>query len=249
MIFNGFLCHKLDGPFDMAPHAHPAYELNYIEEGTATYIIGDRTVKLKKGMTMMLDARFPHKLTLIGKASKVIGIDVTLSLLGELGIEPHVSKSGLYSVIKSKAVGEVMKALRDSYNTYDYSKLTEYGLKFLFEMVEEVNRSKYSYEASRFIVDNYAADIKINDVADHLHISRSHLQRVFLQETGVTVGDHITAIRIKNAALLLADTDLPVMDVCYRVGIMSRKSFTAAFRKHFGMTPAEYRNSLKEKAE
>ena len=58
---------------------------------------------------------------------------------------------------------------------------------------------------------------------------------------GITPNDFIRSIRLKRAAVLLADTDLPIVEVSERVGFSTPRYFSASFKKMFGVTPTEYR--------
>ncbi|MDQ0971538.1 AraC-like DNA-binding protein [Neobacillus niacini] len=46
--------------------------------------------------------------------------------------------------------------------------------------------------------------------------------------------------------MLLADTDIPVIEISFYVGINSRQYFSNLFKKHTNMTPIEYRKSVSQ---
>ena len=60
---------------------------------------------------------------------------------------------------------------------------------------------------------------------------------------GVT--EYITARRIEQAKHLLAATDLPVGEICERVGITNTTYFCRLFKKETGMTTSEYIRTIK----
>lgn len=72
-----------------------------------------------------------------------------------------------------------------------------------------------------------------------LHTSEKTLQRAFEAQTGMTWSEWRTQARLSQALPLLAD-ELPVSAVAARIGYASTNGFTAAFRRHFGTTPASY---------
>ena len=47
--------------------------------------------------------------------------------------------------------------------------------------------------------------------------------------------------RLERAAALLRNTDYPIADICYQVGLTSVGSFTTSFTRMFGKSPAAYR--------
>lgn len=79
------------------------------------------------------------------------------------------------------------------------------------------------------------------ELPKRIGISMSHLQRLFRQHTGHTLKWHIQQRRITQAAMLLRDTAMSVIDVGLTVGFASPSSFCAAFRGVTGLSPTAYR--------
>jgi AraC-like DNA-binding protein len=61
--------------------------------------------------------------------------------------------------------------------------------------------------------------------------------QVFLQ----TIHDYLTHVRMENASVLLATSDLSIKAVAISVGYKRDSSFSPAFKKYFGVSPSEYR--------
>lgn len=95
-----------------------------------------------------------------------------------------------------------------------------------------------------FIEENYAKHITINDIARELYFNSTYLSFIFKQETGKTINDYITQIRIEKAKQLLRDPKIKVDDVCYRVGYQEPSYFSKLFKKHTGLSPRQYRETL-----
>ena len=72
-------------------------------------------------------------------------------------------------------------------------------------------------------------------------MSRAAFQRQFLDIVGMTVADFDVRLRIHRAALLLAETDLPVNTIAAAIGYSSRSHFSRAFRKVMGADPTRFR--------
>ena len=58
----------------------------------------------------------------------------------------------------------------------------------------------------------------------------------------------MTKLRISRACDLLANSGLPVTDVCYEVGYSNISNFNRNFRRQRGSTPTEYRRLAKRRA-
>jgi AraC-like DNA-binding protein len=87
------------------------------------------------------------------------------------------------------------------------------------------------------------ADLDIDLLARHLHISRPSLYRKIADMSNMTPGELITLIRLNKAAALLALPGQPICDVAKMVGFHTRSGFGKAFLKRFRMTPTEYRQN------
>ncbi|GMQ56162.1 hypothetical protein AN1V17_05550 [Vallitalea sediminicola] len=95
----------------------------------------------------------------------------------------------------------------------------------------------------QFIEDNYYQDINVNDVANSVHVSYSHLSRLFKNSVSETVNQYIKKVRLKKAAYLLKCTDKDMSTIAKEVGFNSEYYFCNDFKKNIGMSPGNYRKS------
>ncbi|KLU09884.1 AraC family transcriptional regulator [Kocuria sp. SM24M-10] len=65
--------------------------------------------------------------------------------------------------------------------------------------------------------------------------------RLFAKATGVGFNRTGTRMRLTEACRLLRGTDLPVSDICYRVGFTNLSNINRHFRATTGTTPSRYR--------
>ena len=72
--------------------------------------------------------------------------------------------------------------------------------------------------------------------------SRRTIERLFLQETGLTVADWRRRLRLLHAVRRLAEGE-PVTSVSLEIGYSSVSAFIAAFKRAFGETPGRYASS------
>jgi len=96
-------------------------------------------------------------------------------------------------------------------------------------------------EAIRFIRDHACQQITIDDVASHVHISRSVLENRLKQTIGRTIHKEIQRTRITRVQQMLVDTSLPLKQIAHQAGFSSIQYMTRAFRATTGKTPAAYR--------
>lgn len=96
--------------------------------------------------------------------------------------------------------------------------------------------------AIAYIQENYQrSDISLQQVADEVNLSQSHLSSQFKMRTGSSYVRYLTTIRIDNAKKLLRTTDQSVANIAEVVGYPNTTNFYRHFQKHTGMTPAMYR--------
>ena len=83
----------------------------------------------------------------------------------------------------------------------------------------------------------------VRELAQQVHLSPAHLQRLFKQETGIRIRDLLSERRLTAAANLLATTDMEIKEIAYFVGYVHHSSFVRAFHRRFGQPPKHYRRT------
>ena len=96
-------------------------------------------------------------------------------------------------------------------------------------------------EAVRFIRQHACESLGVDDVADHVSLSRSVLKRRFRKFLGRSVHDEIVRLRIKRAEDLLAQTDMPISLIAEKTGFHHQEYLGVVFKARTGRTPARFR--------
>ncbi len=104
----------------------------------------------------------------------------------------------------------------------------------------------YADKGVEYISSRYSYPITIEDVADYIGISRSHLFRSFENIIGKSPKEYLTEYRIRQACILLKKSDLSITAIANSVGFDNSLYFSKAFRKAKGMTPSEYARTHRE---
>jgi AraC-like DNA-binding protein len=87
--------------------------------------------------------------------------------------------------------------------------------------------------------------VTLQEMASIAGLSPNHLLRTFRDVFGCTPHQYIVNRRMAHARGLLANTDLPVTEVCFAAGFQSPGSFSSLFRRLMGCAPIEYRRSTR----
>lgn len=85
------------------------------------------------------------------------------------------------------------------------------------------------------------ANLRIEDLADAVHLGRSVFYGKIKSISGMTPVDFLRHIRMKRAEELIRRSNYPFSQIAYKVGYSDPKYFSKCFKKETGMTPSEYR--------
>jgi AraC family carnitine catabolism transcriptional activator len=88
---------------------------------------------------------------------------------------------------------------------------------------------------------NIATPLGQDELAEIFGRTRRHLERIFQSVLQETPKGYYLGLRLEEARNLLADTTLSILEVAVATGFNSRSSFSKAYKKRFGMSPARYR--------
>jgi LacI family transcriptional regulator len=97
--------------------------------------------------------------------------------------------------------------------------------------------------ALSYIRRNALTNIRVNDILDHVPLSRRALESRFSQIVGHTPHQEIARIRMERVKVLLRETDLPIGEIAIRTGFEYSEYLAAAFKRESGKTPSEFRSS------
>ena len=134
---------------------------------------------------------------------------------------------------------------------------TSIGVKLLFtNLIQDIssayesvnNRSNYIDELLDLMERNYHdPNLNIDGLANMVGLSVSHMQNIFKTATGHSISSHLRNLRLQRAAKLLEETELSAGDIAARTGFGNTNYFYTVFKKHFSITPNEYRTKMKHK--
>ncbi len=98
--------------------------------------------------------------------------------------------------------------------------------------------------ALAYIEENYERPIKLNDIANSIHVNSSYLSRVFKQKTGTTITQTLRKKRIEKAKDIIKTTKTKLYTIASMVGFDDPSYFSFVFKQETGMSPAEYKKTL-----
>lgn len=106
-------------------------------------------------------------------------------------------------------------------------------------------KSSIVKQALLYINDTFCEKITLNDLSDHLHISKAYLSKLFNQELGVSFTTFLNDKRIHKSLEYLTDKEMTLSEIALQVGYDDQSYYTKVFKKILGETPKEYRQRIK----
>ena len=115
--------------------------------------------------------------------------------------------------------------------------------QLLNKMLEGVSKH-YDYVefVKEYVSVHYMEDISFTELAKVVHISRTHLSRLFNTELGCSFSEYLSRYRINKAIEILKKEKIPLKKVADLVGYNDYAHFSKVFKKQIGMSPKEYIN-------
>ena len=165
---------------------------------------------------------------------------------------PHDKRGDL----RDRAISEILNLLVTEVQSggasgglYVDSLVLALTIRFLFLGERQPTRScrtamlpqQHLFRVQEFIESRLEADLTLQELASEVGYSRSHFLRMFHATTGMTPHRYVLKRRVEHARQLLEQVESSIAEVAFRCGFSSQAHLTLAFRKEFGVTPAEYR--------
>ncbi|MDC7227643.1 MAG: response regulator [Spirochaetales bacterium] len=204
----------------------------------------------------------------IRTGKKEDAVNTCENFLNLLSSQPLKSRQARHEVIKFVSVIiEVVEEVRISdaqidgvsfsdflYRLMDVVSLSELERQLLifFEQVEKVLEEKRESfprkklkEITKYIDDHFAdSSISIENISEKFFISSGYLTKLFRQNLDQTFVEYVTKKRMERARELLKVSEMKNYQIAEQLGFKDPHYFSSSFKRYFGQTPSEYKNSI-----
>lgn len=134
-----------------------------------------------------------------------------------------------------------------------YNKESAYDLKNyiseIFSNMAQYFSKKYNQKNTTvinkikdIIEKRYNDDISVSKISEEVYLTPNYISMIFKQETGETITEYITKVRMEKAKKMLKLTDLKIMEIAEKVGYEDPHYFSKVFKKYTGIHPQKYRS-------
>ena len=119
-----------------------------------------------------------------------------------------------------------------------------------FDSIRSLNRQDPGAidiaQVIEFIGSHYAT-VTLEETAAHFGYTTRSMIRFLKKHTNTTFRHIVQDFRLKQAAILLQGSSKSIQDIALEIGYSDRSYFHRLFQAHYGLTPAEYRQTLQKK--
>ncbi|MGE5598640.1 MAG: helix-turn-helix domain-containing protein, partial [Bacteroidota bacterium] len=247
-------------------HRHASTEIMYVETGRCAFLAGAGPVTLGRGEFIFIPGGCAHGMEVRAAPCRIANLEFAAEAAaagtGWVALLPEAASlletaAGPFALRDDGAA--VFQLLCGIIEELDFRRWGGEDLirlrlgemliavaRLRRQLAEEASGSRHVRRAKEYLAEHYAGPVTVEEAARAIGVSRSHLQRLFHREVGITPNEYLTRIRLQHAKTLLARTDLPLVEVAARVGLESQQYLQNLFRRRVGMTPGRYRSSPAE---
>lgn len=256
-------------------NVHPEYEIHLIRNASGIALVGDHIEPFEPGYLAIVGSGLPHDWVTATAPGEVIrGRDIVLQFDHErvrhaaacfpelAGLEPFLTLAlrGLAFHGETRRQGaEILEAMREAGGI---ERLTlflrllglmaargEYKVLSSADFTPDTDHASLGsiHVALTYIRENFTRDVHLNDVAELLGMSEWTFSRFFKKNAGSSFTDYLRTLRVAYACKLLADTDMPITDICFEIGYANVSNFNRNFLSQRGTTPSSYRRLAQQR--
>ena len=258
MYFRSFSATKGTFYSDFPGHKHGAscYEFHYVIDGKGFLVTDDKRYKLSKNMVYITGPDYYHRQkTDLSDPMSEYCVFFELHSTGDDVIYEQFSKRNFWI---GKSNSEIKKLFQRIYeqaelNTvYSRSALALYLQMLLLELSYKYDKKTYEMPCEVYSAVSETQqidwlflyrlkDISLELIASSLNLSIRQTQRVIREKYNKTFQQKKQESQLEQSKVLLSNSKLPLRKIAEECGFYSDSAFCNFFKKHTGMTPAQYK--------
>lgn len=254
------------------PDHHNEVEVNMLESGFVTYLLGGRKLRIERGRLSAFWAAIPHQIIDFDRTSSYFVSTIPLQwflqwrlpdpvvqslLQGRVITEPAMHRAGsdiqLFAHWEEdlrapdadlcKAVLLEMEArFVRLCRSMQLAQNSEAGLRKRKITLSDSALNKVEQMAC-FIAQRYTENLSVEDIGRAVKLHPNYAMNLFQKTFGTTLISYLTQHRVSHAQRLLVTTDQTIAEIAFNSGFNSISRFNDAFRRACGCSPREYRKS------
>ncbi|MDX2149339.1 MAG: AraC family transcriptional regulator [Bryobacteraceae bacterium] len=231
----------------LARHSHARPYLCLVRKGGYTETYNGSTRHMKPLMAAFHPAGEEHTETFHGGETRGFNVEfLPGSIADELPMPPEAEFRG-------GAVANLLVRLYDEFRRMDdASPLAIEGL--VLQVMGELQRARFRAPgavppwlrtARELLADRFRDSVSMAEVAAEVAAHPVHLAAAFRKHFGCTAGEYVRKLRVEFAVRRLRASNAPLADIAAEAGFTDQSHFTRTFKRQLGVTPAQYRQTVR----
>lgn len=106
------------------------------------------------------------------------------------------------------------------------------------------HQERIVYELESFIIGHYSEELSLPQLAGQVYLTPTYMCHLYKKETGRTITEFITEIRMKKAYEYLKEPSLGLAEISGLLGYKTQNYFTKAFTGYYHLSPTKMRKKL-----
>jgi len=246
-------------------HYHPYYEVYYFMGDKMTFFLDNTVLSLEKNDIILVDKLIYHKtfydLNLDCTRMNIAFDNAFLDEFNLSELQKNKILCPFHQINRLRFKDQNTRSYFHNllFSVHKHTLSNQFGkvalLTFLNEISDRIADSEPLTERDLisgtnvvvsqiidYINTNYHDKIDLELLSDKFHISKYHLCRIFKQVAGMGFSSFVITKRLKEAELLIKNTDKTIIDICEECGFGSMSNFIYQFEKCYHLSPKEFRN-------
>ncbi|MEF3302784.1 AraC family transcriptional regulator [Paenibacillus sp. GYB003] len=252
-------------------HVHPVFHVMYVLEGNGVFTVGDTSSAVGPGMLYIIHPNEPHQfhfgtdgpltnLECTFLLRDTHGEPAAVNLFDMMEESRSIRIGGAVRTAPLSVPHRFRPMLAEGYrrilDLYDVPPLKSHFAVTVAELLAKIetivaavaqpervpNTAEETVErAKMFLQSNRHRPVTLREAAQSVHVTPNYLCRLFKEHAGETPMGYLQSARLREAAHLLAFTDLPVYTIAEKLGYEEPSYFARLFRRMYGESPQSYR--------
>ena len=233
---------------DIPRHFHDnEYQLEYFVEGNGTIYTGNRWMEFFPGSLCFIPPKIAHEI-IYPKSGTLDNYSIKFKLGASFRL--RVPQEAFVTGISAQQQSEILWLFKKIVG--DYVQDIPIPLERMYSLLNIVNETKAPSSGTagknnivgqikKIVNANIPKNMRIADIAYQLDLSHEHVSRYFKKHTGQTLTSYITCQRLESSMVMLKNTNMPFKQIAAECGFKNVNYFHTTFKKHFSVTPQDFR--------
>ena len=250
-------------------HWHSEFELIHILWGTGEFICGSRKYEVGEGEFLLVPPNMLHAAYTCGEQELIYDALVFSPVMVGAGSGDRSTHDCIRPILKGNIrmnvcirkeaadyeelhalVGRIFFCVRGNSARMDLLLkselmrliwLLEESGDIVFEKEDGGSEAEAIRPALEYMANRFREDITVEQLAELVHLSKSHFMRCFKKAVGIGAIEHLSQLRINAACEALSDSNDQISDIAFACGYSNLSNFNRQFLKKVGCSPKEYR--------